>query len=318
MKNADLTGKETVAGVGEDRLIEIIRDACQTTEGPAVLRGIGDDCALLERGSGRVLFKTDAVVEGIHFLPDTNPARVGAKAMKRVLSDIAASGGVPGSALVTLGVCSETRMDWVSEVYAGLVRTAHRFGVSIVGGETVECPGSRMVSIAMLAEVGASGEVPGRGGARRGDAIFVTGALGGSFASEWHLDFEPRLAEGQWLVGGGWVRAMMDVSDGLGRDLGRMARRSGCGFRLRSEWIPVRPGFDIGGALRDGEDFELLMAVPSERAEELKGAWASAFPELALSQIGEMVDEGASDLMEACGVRRVADEGWEHFTKTGG
>ena len=312
---AELSGL-TVREIGEDRLVEMIRRLCRPTEVGGVVQGIGDDCAVVEWGAGRGLLKTDAVVEGVHFLPETEPTRVGAKALKRVLSDLAAAGGRGGNVLVTLGVSSETRVEWVRGVYEGLVTTARRFGVSVIGGETVECPSLRMISVSVAAEAGATGIVPGRAGARVGDAICVTGVLGGSFASEWHLEFEPRLMEGRWLVEGGWVTAMMDISDGLGRDLGRLAKRSGCGFRLFAAAVPLREGADVGGALSDGEDFELLLTVAAERLEALREAWAVAFPGLALTVVGEMTESGISECVGEGGLKDLSRAGWEHFAKT--
>jgi thiamine-monophosphate kinase len=306
----------TVAEMGEDRLVELIHELCVTTEVGGVVQGIGDDCAQVVCGAGRALLKTDAVVEGVHFLPGTEPARVGAKALKRVLSDLAAAGGRGGNVLVTLGVSAETTVGWVRGVYKGLVATARRFGVSIVGGETVECPSLRMISISLVAEAGSAGGVPGRAGARAGDVICVTGVLGGSFQTEWHLDFEPRLNEGRWLVEGGWVTAMMDLSDGLGRDLGRLAKRSGCGFRLFPAGLPVREGATVLGALGDGEDFELLMTVAPERIEALRVAWAQVFPELALTPVGEVAESGIYEYAGEAGPLDFSGAGWEHFTKT--
>lgn len=149
-----------------------------------------------------------------------------------------------------------------------------------------------------------------------GDVICVTGVLGGSFQSEWHLDFEPRLREGRWLVEGGWVTAMMDISDGLGRDLGRLAKRSGCGFRLFAQAIPLRAGADVVGALSDGEDFELLMTVAADRLEALRGAWVAAFPGLALTVVGEVTESGICECVGESGVKDLAQAGWEHFAKT--
>jgi thiamine-monophosphate kinase len=306
----------TMAQIGEDRLVEMIRQMCLATEAVEVVQGIGDDCAVIEHGSRRALLKTDAVVEGVHFLSDTPPARVGAKALKRVLSDLAAAGGCGGKVLVTIGLSADTTVGWVRGVYEGLVATALRFGVAIVGGETVECPSLRMISISAVAETGAGGNVPGRAGAQVGDVICVTGVLGGSFQSEWHLDFEPRLREGRWLVEGGWVTAMMDISDGLSRDLGRLVKRSGFGFRLFAQAIPLRAGADVVGALGDGEDFELLMTVAADRLEALRGAWAAAFPGLALTVVGEVTESGICECVGESGVQDLAQAGWEHFAKT--
>jgi thiamine-monophosphate kinase len=109
---------------------------------------------------------------------------------------------------------------------------------------------------------------------------------------------------------------MMDISDGLGRDLGRLAKRSGCGFRLFAAAVPVRKGADVGGALSDGEDFELLMTVAVDRLEALRGAWAVAFPGLALTVVGEMTEAGIGECVGEGGLKDLSQVGWEHFAKT--
>ena len=167
---------------------------------PSVIAGAGDDCAVLEVGlpDQWLLFKTDAVVEGVHFARGVAPQRVGHKALGRCLSDIAAMGGWPSSALITLGLPEDYAVDFVDGLYEGINKLASRQQVAIVGGETTASPGGVFISVAVLGLV-TKARCALRSGAKAGDAIFVTGELGGSLLGK-HLDFEPRLAEGRWLV----------------------------------------------------------------------------------------------------------------------
>ena len=181
--------------------------------------GPGDDCAVLDLGvPGRLLlFKTDAVVEGVHFTRETAPEKIGHKALARALSDIAAMAGTPTAAVITLGLPRAFDPKFVEAVYAGMNALARRHHVAIVGGETTTNPGGMLLSIALLGTV-AKDKCLLRSGAGAGDAILVTGELGGSLAGR-HLDFEPRLAEARWLAEHFSIHAMIDLSDGLAGDL---------------------------------------------------------------------------------------------------
>ena len=184
-----------------------------------VIAGAGDDCAVLDLGvpDRLVLFKTDAVVEGSHFTRDTPPEKIGHKALARCLSDIAAMGGTPNSAVVTLGLPPGFDVGRVERVYAGMSEVARRHEVAIVGGETTTLREGMLISVALLGSV-PRGKCLRRSGAQPGDGIFVTGELGGSLAGK-HLDFEPRLAEARWLAENFDIHAMIDLSDGLAGDL---------------------------------------------------------------------------------------------------
>src|SRR5438093_750541 len=181
--------------------------------------GAGDDCAVLDLGLAdrQVLFKTDAVVEGVHFTKDTPPEKVGHKALARCLSDVAAMAGTPTAALVTLALPPKFDAAFVDGIYAGIGALAERWQVAIAGGETTTNPGGILISIALIGTAPKSRTLL-RSGSRAGDALFVTGELGGSLAGK-HLDFEPRLAEAQWLAELFPVHAMIDISDGLAGDL---------------------------------------------------------------------------------------------------
>jgi thiamine-monophosphate kinase len=295
--------------IGEDALID--RLIAGLPLGPEVVAGPGDDCAvLLTADPGTCdLLKTDCLVEGVHFLPDTDPEKVGWKALCRTLSDIAAMGGTPRAALITLAVPGDRAVSVVEGWYRGLRRAAETYGVSIVGGETSSLPASVATAFLSITVTGsvARADCLYRSGARVGDLIAVTGRLGGSFTSGRHLDFTPRLREGAWLARTGGFRptAMMDLSDGLAKDLPRLAKASGgLGWRLDLEKVPRHPGCGIDQALGDGEDYELLLTLDPATAADLLGAWRTTFPDLPLTLIGEITPTIETPLTG----------GWEHFT----
>jgi len=220
----------------------------------------GDDCAVLPGGG---LLTCDPVIEGIHFPPDTPARQVGWKAMARNLSDIAAMGGEPQYAVISLGLRPTTPAHWVRELYDGLHAAAQRFGCEIAGGDTAHVWHEQFVVVTLL---GHADQPVLRSGAKPGDIVFVTGKLGGSFRSGKHLRFIPRLREAQWLVKHVCVHAMIDVSDGLASDLQRLVEASHVGFNIISAKIPGK----LPGALTDGEDFELLFTVAPRDAGKVR------------------------------------------------
>lgn len=272
-------------GYGEDRLVaELTRSLAA---GKNVRVGIGDDCAVIGPRSAKTwqLLKTDCIVEGVHFTRDADAKKIGWKAMVRALSDIAAMGGLPRYALVTLGAPAEEKVSRVKEIYAGLKSSARRFGAQIVGGETTRSP-VLFLSVALVGEVERDRCVTRTGG-RAGDLVYVTGKLGGSIRGR-HLDFTPRIAEARWLTENFRIRAMMDLSDGLGADLPRLARASKAGFEIFEEKIPRNRGCTSRDAIRDGEDYELLFAIAPRDAIALEAAWAKRFRRLPLTCIGRL------------------------------
>lgn len=290
-----------------------------------VVTGAGDDCAVLDLGlPGKlVLFKTDAVVEGVHFTPETPPEKIGHKALARCLSDVAAMAGTPVAALVTIGLPKNFDTEFVAKIYSGLNTVAKKYGVAIVGGETTTNAGGIFISIAVLGTVGRGKQVLRRGAKTR-DAIFVTGELGGSLLGR-HLDFEPRIAEAQWLAENFPVHAMADLSDGLAGDLRHIVSASGVGAELLKAAIPIsraaklqarnsssaRPA--LVAALTDGEDFELLFTVASREAVKLLDAWKKEFPKLKLSCIGRIVAGEGITLRDERGSQRLNAHGYTHF-----
>jgi len=296
----------TVGELGEQYLLERFAAA---PVGGDVLVGPGDDCAVCDTGGLRLtLLKTDCVVGGVHFTLDEDFRRVGHKALARAISDIGSMGGTPRHALVTLMMPPSTTLAQVDALYAGLRAVGERFGVQIVGGETTSAPpphrDALMVNIALTGDVDRD-HVTTRAGGQPGDALFVTGVLGGSIAGH-HLDFIPRLAEGQWLAANG-ATAMMDLSDGLAKDLPRLAKASGCEAHLDLTALPLRGDSTPTDALNDGEDFELLVAVPEDRVHALLITWRSAFPDTRITRIGRLVEPGSADATPLHG-------GFDHFS----
>jgi len=286
-----------------------------------VLTGAGDDCAVLDLGvpDSLILFKTDAVVEGIHFTRETPPEKVGRKALARCLSDIAAMAGTPTAALITLALPKEFDADHVARIYDGLNELAQQTGVAIVGGETTTNPERILISIALLGTVPRGRQIL-RSGAKRGDAIFVTGELGGSIAGK-HLDFTPRLAEARWLAEHFDLHSLMDLSDGLAGDLPHILRASGVGAELLKTAVPVsraaklrtaeKPPFVA--ALTDGEDFELLFTLASKDAVNLVDGWKQAFPEVKLSCIGRIIEGSGVIIRDRNGIMPLKSGGYVHF-----
>lgn len=298
--------KKALKDLGEDALIE--RLVRLVPRDPDPVTGPGDDCAVIDTGNTRSLqlLKTDAMVEHVHFLPDAPPRKIGWKAAARVLSDFASMGGVPDRFLVTIALPPSWPVARIEGIYRGLGECLARHGGFLAGGETTRVPAgsAAVISIAATGKVLPS-HLTLRSGGRPGDLVLVTGKLGGSIHGR-HLTFTPRLAEAAWLVRHLKPTAMMDLSDGVAKDLPRLAKASGLGFQLDREAIPRTRGCTVDEALGDGEDFELLFTLPSRRwTSRAAAAWRAAFPKLPLTVIGRLV-EGTGDGLTG---------GWDHFAR---
>jgi len=297
--------RTALSSLGEDRLIPLLTRGW-AKQGGNVMVGPGDDCAVLRgtRRGERLLFKTDAVVEGVHFTAATPSALVGRKALGRALSDIAAMGGTPTHAVITLAVPPGTAPMRLAGIYRGLSALARRHGVNLVGGETTRAA-QLLLSIALLGTIAVPPVL--RSGGKAGDDLWVTGTLGATQDRK-HLAFTPRLAEGQWLARQRLARAMMDLSDGLAADLPRLASASGTGFILDRTALPLARGATIQTALSDGEDYELLFAAAPRHRARLTAEWKKTFS-TRLTRIGTLCARGkgltAADL----------GPGFDHFNK---
>jgi thiamine-monophosphate kinase len=284
----DLKTVNAMGDLSEDELVK--RLTRRLPAGGRVVAGAGDDCAAV-RVPGRKelqLLKTDCLLEGVHFLKEHAGEKVGWKALCRTISDIAACGGKPDAALVTIAAPADLDVGYLVAVYRGLRRAAQRYGVSIVGGETARSPGSLFISVALTGWVKRARLVL-RSGGRARDVVFVTGRLGGSFQSGRHLKFTPRVEEGRWLARNFDIHAMMDLSDGLGTDLPRLAKASRKGYAVDLKAIPRHRGCTVEQAVADGEDYELLFAVAPREATALEAAWRRKFPGLPLTRIGALL-----------------------------
>jgi thiamine-monophosphate kinase len=268
MKIFTKNARESVSAYGELRLIAEVRGWLGRTS-PRTPFGIGDDCAVLPPTFRVQLVTTDPVIYGQHFDDAVAPSAVGAKLLKRNLSDIAAMGGRPVAAVLSLAMSPATSIRWLRGFYRGLAACARRFRVKIVGGDITEAPAGFFGAFLTLHGEAAGDRIVARTGARSGDRLFVTGLLGGSRARH-HYAFMPRLAEGAWLAQQAEVVAMLDLSDGLAKDVWAMTPK-GALAAVDIFLIPVSAAAEAAArrsgrpswmhALTDGEDFELLFAV---------------------------------------------------------
>ncbi len=275
---------------GETEWIERIRRRTGLAAGSGVVLGIGDDCAIFRpRGSREdLLFTTDLLVEDVHFRRETHSAAdCGWKALARGLSDIAAMGGAPRFCLLSLALAPWTDDRWTRRFYDGLLSLANREGVALAGGDLGHA--AKLVCDVMVCGAVPRGAALRRDGARAGDAVYVSGALGGSAAGlagrsaaarRRHLRPEPRLALGGWVRERLRATAAMDLSDGLSLDLCRLALASGLAAEIGPP--PVFPGATLEQALDGGEDYELLFTVPASRRVP------ASFEGLPLTRIGTM------------------------------
>jgi len=309
---------DTVAALGERKLITAISRWLGETS-PRAPFGIGDDCAVLPAANGRSLLTVDPVIYGEHFDDHTSPQAAGEKLFKRNLSDIAAMGGRPRAAVVALAFDSRLKTRWLASFYRGLAAVSRRYHVPIVGGDIARLRGGIVASLTLLGQVSGK-RVVTRQGARLGDAIYVTGQLGGSLRGR-HLRFIPRLAEGAWLARQKGVRSMMDVSDGLAKDLPALAPADSLPA-LNIDALPIsaaarltarqtgRTAFDH--ALSDGEDYELVFTLAGDIPPEVfERRWRRAFPEVRLTRIGHFLRREQAEAQGCLDLARY--RGFEHL-----
>ncbi len=320
---------DSLQSLGEKALIQLI----QTWLGPvnpAYPEGIGDDCAVtrtLPSGAGKYAIKTtDALTLGRHFLESHHPARAGAKLINRNLSDIAAMGGVPHEALLTILAGNDLSIPWLEQFFKGAANAADSFNLKIVGGD-LSAIGKGQFS-AVLALWGSTNQPILRTGARPGDEIWVTGQLGGSILGH-HLSFTPRILEGRWLVENAPLISMIDLTDGLAKDLPALLNE-GTVAVLEPGAIPISVAAaslaqtsglpPIAHALQDGEDYELLFCtrIPERHSGDpwpLK--WSKAFPKVPLSKIGTIAtrrhNRGQTIVDASTGNPFTHQQGYEHF-----
>jgi thiamine-monophosphate kinase len=306
---------KTLSSIGEQGLIEYLTQTMKVDS--SVVRGIGDDCAVLNRNKVWYdLFKTDMVIEDIHFtFRDCTPEQIGYKALARNISDIAAMGGMPTYAVVAIGLPVSSSVNRVKRIFKGIEHLARRYGISIVGGDTSHAR-ELFIAISLLGRVEKK-RVVYRNGARVGDVIFVTGSFGGSIIKK-HKTFSPRLHEARFLVEHFSPHAMIDVSDGLARDLGNILAASHVGARVYAENIPLSSDVCIRArrllknpldlALHDGEDYELVFTISQNQVKRLQYSWNQKIS-TTLTAIGTIVKEQEFSLLTVEGKKETITRG---------
>lgn len=306
----------------EKLLVERIRRAAFSRRKDAI--GIGDDCAVVNLPRGHeALVTTDFTLEDVHFRQAWHPPdSVGHRCLARGLSDIAAMGGVPQAAFLSLALPPELLQRWIDSFVRGLLRLASRSGVVLAGGDTAQSPAGILCDIIVLGSAPKGGAVL-RSGAKPGDHLFVTGTLGASAAAlnglrdgrklrprdhPKHFYPEPRIAVGRYLREKKLASAMIDISDGLSTDLGHICDESQAGAVVVLEALPVAPGADLDLALHGGEEYELLFtARPNRRVpREVAG--------IPITRIGEIVRGRGMKLRDPKGgTKALKPGGWQHF-----
>lgn len=309
----------------EKKLIKQIRRSARG--GKSVVTGIGDDCAVLSVPPGHeLLVTTDFTIEKVHFRRDWHrPELVGRRCLTRGLSDIAAMGGEPRAAFLSLAVASDVPQKWVDRFLKGLLDVAEEFKIPLAGGDTAQSAGGIQADIVVVGSV-PKGKAVLRSGARPGEQIYVTGELGGSAAAlarlaeskpvgaEYFRHFRPlaRVSVGQSLRRRGVASAMIDLSDGLSTDLEHLGTESHVGAEIEAEAIP-RAQVGLGKkrvalelALHGGDDYELLFTSAAAVPSEVAG--------VRVTRIGRTTQSAGMRLIGADGkARPLKAEGWEHF-----
>jgi thiamine-monophosphate kinase len=314
--------------LSEKSIIERVRVRAKTPT--AVRIGIGDDCAALRIPSGHeALVTTDFSLEGVHFRRQWHtPETVGHRCLTRGLSDIAAMGGRPIAAFLSLALPHNLPQSWVDRFLAGLLRLADAFQMTLAGGDVAQSPSGILTDIVVVGSV-PKGKAVLRSGAKPGDRIYVTGELGGSAAAlkllfagrklrpadfPHHFHPQPRLAVGEFLRQKRLASAMIDISDGLSTDLAHICEESGVGAEIQADAIPLanigKPGrpVDLNSALHGGEDYELLFSVPPARRVP------SQIAGVQITQIGHITRRKHVILINEQGMgHELRPQGWEHF-----
>ena len=295
----------------ERDFIHWLRQRLPEPSGVAI--GVGDDAAVLDLSVRPTLVTVDMLTDGVDFiLAEADPRRVGRKALAVNLSDIAAMAGEPRAAFVAVALPREGAGELARELAEGMLPLAEKYGVTLAGGDTNTWDGPLVISVTLLGTASERGPLL-RSGAKPGDKVLVTGSLGGSILGR-HFDFEPRIREALLLHRQYTLHAGMDISDGLLLDLSRLTEESKCGARLDLAQVPIAESAHqlndrkspLEHALSDGEDFELILAVPAEEAERLLADQPLGVPRTC---IGEFV---AKPGLCSTDGSPLEPRGWEH------
>lgn len=332
----------TLRSLGEFGFIERIRQGCLIRP-EGVVRAIGDDAAAFATSADQVtLLTTDLLVERVHFLREAiSGVDLGHKALAVNLSDIAAMGGSPREAFVSIAIPADCSLAYLEAIYAGMTDLARAHNVNILGGDTTASKGDLIINVALTGSV-PEAELLRRDGARPGDLLVITGQIGESRAGLHlilnqiqadtpglgrllgaHLHPKPHLREGRFLATSGAVHAAMDVSDGLANDLAHILNQSGVGARLHADQLPISKDLKtfcdvfeldpVQFALAGGEDYVLLCTVDPENAAGLMSDYQETIG-APLTVIGEITAKGGAEVVAVDGRRTSLEaSGWEHF-----
>ena len=333
---------KTLGDLGEAGIIRLMEGNAPKELPSHLKKGIGDDCAVLETaGDSVLLVTTDTLIEGIHFTARTMPPEaLGWKALAANISDIAAMGGAPHTAFLSIGLKSGTKVSFLESFMAGFKTLADKTGIVLAGGDTVESPSSAVVTITLLGDC-LKEHVVYRAGARGGDAVWVTGPLGNAAAGLFLLqnqdldvspEYEslvqahqkpmPPLELGKALAQSGLVHSMIDISDGIAKDLGHICEQSGVGSDLQGSSIPMSSNLlklahevkksPLQWAFHGSEDYELLFTASSSDKEKivLLGTRISGTPP---TRIGTIIQEGGTWLKTEKGKEPLRPGGSVHF-----
>lgn len=318
-----------MAKKGEFGLIDFISTHFHAPQG---MVGIGDDCAIIPNFGEDTLVSTDMLLEGIHFLRDkAQPEDIGWKAAAVNLSDIAAMGGVPVATFLSMALPKDAQGEWAERFINGYAEISKKFNVPLLGGDTTSSLRDIAINVGIKGRCD-HGKALGRGGAKVGDTIFVTGTLGDSGAGlkailhnlprteavnrliSRHLRPMPRVEEGQRLLESGMVSAMMDISDGIASDLRHILRASGVGAQIELNSLPLSP--ELMAVCREqhwrartiaasaGEDYELLLTAPAEIVDHID------FP---LYPIGHITDNTGIEWLRKGRPIKFKTKGFVHF-----
>ena len=331
--------------IGEFGFIDSIKGQCDISA-QGVIKGIGDDCAVFRSTPGRVvLFTADMLVEDIHFVIDKIAfSQLGRKAVAVNLSDIAAMGGRPLVALISLAIPVELSVEAIQELYRGMRDICEHYGLDIVGGDTVASPDKLVINISVIGDA-RENDVLYRSGASPGDTIYVTGYVGdsmaglkiitneiippegiGSYFIKAHNEPIPLVETGRTITASGLASAMIDLSDGLLSDLGHICEESGVGALLFSEKIPLSPeltllagdaGFNpLDLAISGGEDYQLLFTVPVENDQGIEKIFKEhgLTPPYPIGEIKE--DQGLRVANEDGSIEALKPKGFNHFSSS--
>lgn len=293
------TRTRSVFHLGETALIEQIKSWLGPVNPPPP-QGMGDDCAVsVASGEGKRLTTTDAINYGYHFDDSINPEDVGAKLIKRNVSDIAAMGGTPESAVLALLCSSDVSIDWLEGFFLGIRDTCEHYSIKLVGGDISTLKATSFSAVLTLN--GYATEPKLRTSSKVCDLIYVTGTLGGSILGK-HYQFEPRIPEGQWLAKLSECHAMIDLSDGLGKDLKELLPANTVAH-LFPDQIPISEAAkecsltsglkELEHAFCDGEDYELLFTLGDNTDKTaFEKNWQKKFPNTQLTCIGSIQNAG--------------------------